>query len=216
MLWCTAFYFFYWEYKELQGYGLRKYMSNAVNAVQIMVFLLIMLVYVPCQLGFIPESVVVREYQLCMSGTICLALWILSLQYLEVHPTAGYLLPMMHGLLLDSVRFSILYGVFQGLHSIFHSYLMSTLVGLTCAYYILLQGSDGYESVLHTFITVYFVLFGQIQTGPIDVRTQYIDMTYEGCRTSRRRRPCSQSSPRVFSCFTWPLRLSFSSTCSLR
>ncbi|KDO16676.1 hypothetical protein SPRG_17824 [Saprolegnia parasitica CBS 223.65] len=129
-------------------------MSNAVNAVQIMVFLLIMLVYVPCQLGFIPESVVVREYQLCMSGTICLALWILSLQYLEVHPTAGYLLPMMRGLLLDSVRFSILYGVFQ--------------VGLTCAYYILLQGSDGYESVLHTFITVYFVLFGQIQTGPID------------------------------------------------
>ncbi|KDO19732.1 hypothetical protein SPRG_15062 [Saprolegnia parasitica CBS 223.65] len=154
VLWGTAFYFFYWEYKELQGYGLRKYMSNAVNAVQILVFLLIMLVYVPCQLGFIPESVVVREYQLCMSGTICLALWILSLQYLEVHPTAGYLLPMMRGLLLDSVRFSILYGVFQ--------------VGLTCAYYILLQGSDGYESVLHTFITVYFVLFGQIQTGPID------------------------------------------------
>ncbi|OQS03771.1 inversin protein alternative isoform, partial [Thraustotheca clavata] len=153
VLWFTAFYFFYWEYKELQGYGIRKYMSSSVNAVQIIIFALILFVYVPCQLDFIPETIVVREYQLCMAGTICLALWILALQYLEVHGTAGYLLPMMHGLLLDTVRFSILYGVFQ--------------VGLTCAYYILLQGSDGYETMLNSFVTVYFVLFGQIQTDPI-------------------------------------------------
>ncbi|OQR91536.1 ankyrin repeat protein [Achlya hypogyna] len=155
VLGATAFYFFYWEYKELQGFGVRRYMSNAVNAVQISTYALIICVYVPCQLNLIPETVIVREYQvLCMSGTICLVLWILALQYLEVLPTAGYLLPMMRGLLLDSIRFSILYGVFQ--------------VGLTCAYYILLQGSDGYGTLLETFITVYFVLFGQIQTGPID------------------------------------------------
>ncbi|KDO17094.1 hypothetical protein SPRG_17493 [Saprolegnia parasitica CBS 223.65] len=152
VLWGIAMYFCYWEYKELLGYGLRKYFS-LVNATQMSVYLLIIFVYVPCQLGLSHASML-REYQLCLVGFLCLALWILFLQQLEVHPTTGYLLPMMRRLLQDSMRFLILYGVFQA--------------GLTCAYYILLQGSEGYESFPATFVTVFFVLFGQIQTGPID------------------------------------------------
>ncbi|OQR80565.1 ATP-binding Cassette (ABC) Superfamily, partial [Thraustotheca clavata] len=153
VLWSIAVYFVRWEVKELMGYGFRKYFTSAVNTIQMTVYLLIVIIYVPMQLG-LSEVNIVREYQLCLIGFICLALWILFLQQLEVHPTTGYLLPMMRRLLQDSLRFSILYGVFQA--------------GLTCAYYILLQGNDGYESFTSTFVTVFFVLFGQIQTDPID------------------------------------------------
>ncbi|KAF0700898.1 Aste57867_8584 [Aphanomyces stellatus] len=150
VLWLVAVYFFRWEVKEMMGYGVQNYISSPTNAMQMLTFCIILFLYVPCQLQLIPETWVPRQAQLVISGTTTLSLWVLFLQFLEIIPSAGYLLPMMKGLMHDLTRFSILYGVFQG--------------GLTCCYYILFQGKDGFDTFLKAFITVFFVLFGQIDS----------------------------------------------------
>ncbi|KAH9123276.1 hypothetical protein AeMF1_005682 [Aphanomyces euteiches] len=148
ILWLVAAYFFRWELKEMMGYGVRNYFTSFINGMQIITFSVILFLYVPCQLQIIPESVVSRPTQLVLAGCTTLSLWVLFLQFLEIIPSAGYLLPMMRGLVNDLARFSILYGVFQG--------------GLTCCYYILFQGQQGHENILKSFITVFLVLFGQL------------------------------------------------------
>ncbi|ETV91346.1 hypothetical protein, variant 4 [Aphanomyces invadans] len=148
ILWLAALYFFRWEVKEMMGYGTRNYFTSIVNTMQMITFCVILFFYVPCQLQIIPETIVARQTQLVCSGLTTLSLWVLFLQFLEIIPSAGYLLPMMKGLMRDLTRFSILYGVFQ--------------CGLTCCYYILFQGKIGHESMLKSFSTVFFVLFGQL------------------------------------------------------
>ncbi|RHY09865.1 hypothetical protein DYB36_008074 [Aphanomyces astaci] len=144
VLWLAAGYFFRWEVKEMMGYGVRNYFTSVVNSMQIITFCVILFFYVPCQLQIIPETVVPRQTQLVCSGFTTLSLWVLFLQFLEIIPSAGYLLPMMKGLMRDLTRFSILYG------------------GLTCCYYILFQSKPGHETLLKSFITVFLVLFGQL------------------------------------------------------
>ncbi|RHY99637.1 hypothetical protein DYB35_012433, partial [Aphanomyces astaci] len=144
VLWLAAGYFFRWEVKEMMGYGVRNYFTSVVNSMQIITFCVILFFYVPCQLQIIPETVVSRQTQLVCSGFTTLSLWVLFLQFLEIIPSAGYLLPMMKGLMRDLTRFSILYG------------------GLTCCYYILFQSKPGHETLLKSFITVFLVLFGQL------------------------------------------------------
>ncbi|RLO03191.1 hypothetical protein DYB28_013454, partial [Aphanomyces astaci] len=144
VLWLAAGYFFRWEVKEMMGYGVRNYFTSVVNSMQIITFCVILFFYVPCQLQIIPETAVPRQTQLVCSGFTTLSLWVLFLQFLEIIPSAGYLLPMMKGLMRDLTRFSILYG------------------GLTCCYYILFQSKPGHETLLKSFITVFLVLFGQL------------------------------------------------------
>ncbi|RHY74893.1 hypothetical protein DYB30_013075 [Aphanomyces astaci] len=144
VLWLAAGDFFRWEVKEMMGYGVRNYFTSVVNSMQIITFCVILFFYVPCQLQIIPETVVSRQTQLVCSGFTTLSLWVLFLQFLEIIPSAGYLLPMMKGLMRDLTRFSILYG------------------GLTCCYYILFQSKPGHETLLKSFITVFLVLFGQL------------------------------------------------------
>ncbi|RHY65155.1 hypothetical protein DYB38_006160, partial [Aphanomyces astaci] len=144
VLWLAAGDFFPGEVKEMMGYGVRNYFTSVVNSMQIITFCVILFFYVPCQLQIIPETVVSRQTQLVCSGFTTLSLWVLFLQFLEIIPSAGYLLPMMKGLMRDLTRFSILYG------------------GLTCCYYILFQSKPGHETLLKSFITVFLVLFGQL------------------------------------------------------
>ncbi|CAK4724979.1 unnamed protein product [Aphanomyces euteiches] len=72
--------------------------------------------------------------------------------FLQVHPSAGYLLPMLSGLLGDVWNFILLYGVLQW--------------GLSCAYMHIIKppenGEAGYETWFRAFTFAYFVLVGEV------------------------------------------------------
>ncbi|OQR88489.1 hypothetical protein THRCLA_22856 [Thraustotheca clavata] len=82
-------------------------------------------------------------------GAFCtISLWMLSLQYLEINKTAGYLLPIVQDVMHDVWDFGIFYGVFQ--------------CGLTCAFYFIFQQHpDGYKTLWASFCSTYFVMFGE-------------------------------------------------------
>ncbi|KAG9404667.1 hypothetical protein AC1031_004872 [Aphanomyces cochlioides] len=155
VLWLTAAYFLMNEIQEARA-GLFKYFKSDVNKAQMAIYLVIFFVFVPLKLnivkfGMLPDSKMAVEIGI---GTfISIMLWVLTVQFLEVVPSASYLLPMMSNLLQDVWNFFIFFGVFQ--------------MGLTITFYQLFKRTDdeSFHTITQSFITTYFVAFGQL---PLD------------------------------------------------
>ncbi|KDO17786.1 hypothetical protein SPRG_16806 [Saprolegnia parasitica CBS 223.65] len=150
ILWCTSLYFVVTELEEMASSGTTVYWSSRVNQAQLLTNLAVLLVFVPMKFGLLPAPWAV---QTGVGGAITIGLWMLSLQFLEVVPAAGYLLPMMSKLLDDVRNFFIFFGVVQ--------------MGLTITFYQLFrdQDVDAFNTLGSSFVTTYFVAFGQL---PLD------------------------------------------------
>ncbi|KAF0713230.1 Aste57867_4446 [Aphanomyces stellatus] len=161
VLWVTVAYFLSTELNEARA-GILKYFESNINKAQMTVFLIIFCVFVPMKLGIFSVS---ESVQTGLGGFITIVLWVLTVQYLEVIPSASYLLPMMSNLLQDVWNFFILFGVFQ--------------LGLTITFYQLFrhQDDDAFKSLGQSFITTYFVAFGQL---PLDSLKSFEAGTVDG------------------------------------
>ncbi|OQR85690.1 hypothetical protein ACHHYP_11541 [Achlya hypogyna] len=127
----------------------KKYFSSWFNILQLITYICILPFAVLSLACLLPEyQGRIKDVYLCLGAFITLSLWMLSLQYLEVNKTAGYLLPMLMDALGDVWDFLVFYGVFQ--------------CGLTCAFYFIFQQkSDAYRTLWASFRTTYFVLYGE-------------------------------------------------------
>ncbi|OQR82509.1 hypothetical protein ACHHYP_15914 [Achlya hypogyna] len=144
----------------LVGRNQAKYFESHFNKVQLPTFALLV-VYVLHEF-FAPGS---YHFRLVVGTILTLLLWVLGLQYLEVHRTAGYLIPMMRNMLGDVLNFLALYLPFQFAYA--------------CAYYALFQQevAPTYNTIEHAFVTTFLVMFGQIDLDPfeqLDDSTQYV------------------------------------------
>ncbi|OQR96891.1 hypothetical protein THRCLA_21976, partial [Thraustotheca clavata] len=126
-----------------------KYFESFVNLWQLGTYLVILCLYIPSRYNIIPLSLFSSDGELALGASLTLSLWILSLQYFAVFQTAGYLLPMMSGLLVDVANFFSFYSVFQ--------------IGLTCVFYQILHDKVGfgYDTMWMSFTKTYFVMLGQ-------------------------------------------------------
>ncbi|EQC25166.1 hypothetical protein SDRG_16957 [Saprolegnia diclina VS20] len=126
----------------------KKYFGSWFNILQLLTYMCIVPFALLSILCLVPEfQGLIKDVYLCLGAFITLSLWMLSLQYLEVNKTAGYLLPMLMDALGDVWDFVVFYGVFQ--------------CGLTCAFYFIFQQkSDNYKTLWASFRTTYFVLYG--------------------------------------------------------
>ncbi|OQS04397.1 hypothetical protein THRCLA_03362 [Thraustotheca clavata] len=128
-----------------------KYFDSYFNRIQLPTFAALMIFVVR-------EFVSPYDHSIRLYYTIALTtlLYILGLQYLEVHGTAGYLIPMMRRLLHDLYRFLAFYWPFQCAYA--------------CAYFLLFQESDeaSYNTLWHSFVTTFLVMLGQIDLDPFE------------------------------------------------
>ncbi|OQR90590.1 hypothetical protein ACHHYP_05390, partial [Achlya hypogyna] len=155
----TAVFFLHNELQEAK-IGLRQYLASTMNVAQLLIYTVVLLVFVPVNLDVIDVS---TEFQVGLGGFLTLALWVLSLQFLEVVPSASFVLPMMADLFGDISNFFILFGVFQ--------------VGMTITFYQLFRvkpaddSHDAFDGIGQSFMTTYFVAFGQLATDALGVFT---------------------------------------------
>ncbi|EQC33891.1 hypothetical protein SDRG_08572 [Saprolegnia diclina VS20] len=154
VLWLTALYFVVTERGEMRD-DFRAYFASHTNKAQLLVYVVILFLFVPIKLGWISA---VDEVEFGLSGFLTLALWVLSLQFLEVVPSASFLMPMMSDLFGDIWNFFILFGVFQ--------------VGFTLTFYQLFRGMDDslhkFGSLGQAFMTTYYVSFGELALDSLD------------------------------------------------
>ncbi|OQR87561.1 hypothetical protein ACHHYP_08512 [Achlya hypogyna] len=113
------------------------------------------LVYVVAQL----TNVFSDTLNLYVSVLLTLILWVLGLQLLEVHPTVGYVVPMMRDVVMDVLRF--------------FAFVAPFLCAYTFAYYILFQSvgakvPPGYTSIPRSFRTTYLNMLGQVDLTPFN------------------------------------------------
>ncbi|OQS04011.1 hypothetical protein THRCLA_21003 [Thraustotheca clavata] len=125
------------------------YYSSAFNLIQIPTYFSVIL-YVISEFTTIFKG----DAQIYFGILLSFILWVLSLEYVEAHPTAGYLLPMMRAMAGDMMRFMIFYAPFQ--------------CAYTCAYYLLFHesGEPTYNNIGEAFITTFLVVLGQIDLEP--------------------------------------------------
>ncbi|KDO31141.1 hypothetical protein SPRG_04279 [Saprolegnia parasitica CBS 223.65] len=154
VLWLTALYFVVTERDEMR-HDFRAYISSHTNKAQLLVYVIILFLFVPIKLNWINAA---DEIEFGLSGFLTLALWVLSLQFLEVVPSASFLMPMMADLFGDIWNFFILFSVFQ--------------VGFTLTFYQLFRGMDDslhkFGSLGQSFMTTYYVSFGQLAIDSLD------------------------------------------------
>ncbi|OQS00542.1 hypothetical protein ACHHYP_03412 [Achlya hypogyna] len=129
-----------------------EYYQSEFNTFQVPTYLAV-LVYVVAQL----TDAFSDSMNLFMSVTLTFMLWVLGLQLLEVHPTVGYVIPMMRDVVKDVLRFFAFVGPF--------------LCAYTFAYYILFQSlgdkvPPAYSSIPRTFTTTYLVVLGEMDLDP--------------------------------------------------
>ncbi|CAK4953561.1 unnamed protein product [Aphanomyces euteiches] len=125
--------------------GFKNYFGSIVNIWQLSVYLVILVVYTPCCILYMRNHMHDVYMAVLLVGTlITLSLWLLLVQFLEIHPTAGFLLPMLPSLLTDVSNFALLYAAVQW--------------GFSVAFYVL-QSSDN-KTFWTIFTEVYFVMFG--------------------------------------------------------
>ncbi|KAH9110624.1 hypothetical protein LEN26_013687 [Aphanomyces euteiches] len=127
------------------------------------IYLVIFFVFVPLKLNLVTlgqSHDTLLAIEIGIGSFISIMLWVLTFQFLEVVPSASYLLPMMSNLLNDVWNFFILFGVFQ--------------MGLTITFYQLFRktGDDSFGTITQSFITTYFVAFGEL---PLDSLNSYKD-----------------------------------------
>ncbi|KDO34335.1 hypothetical protein SPRG_22084 [Saprolegnia parasitica CBS 223.65] len=149
----STLYFIHIELQEMRV-NMSDYLASTMNRVQLINYAVILCLFVPIQVGWIRVS---DDIQVGLGATLTLGLWVLSLQFLEVVSSASYLLPMMSDLLSDIWNFFILFGVFQ--------------LGLTLTFYQLFRGhgDDAFGSLGQSFMTTYFVAFGQVPLDSLSV-----------------------------------------------
>ncbi|ETW04194.1 hypothetical protein H310_04539 [Aphanomyces invadans] len=149
VLWLTVSFFLITELQELRA-GVLKYFESNINKAQMTIYIVIFFVFVPMKLEFFYVD---KTVQIGIGSFITIMLWVLTVQFLEVVPSASYLLPMMSRLLTDVWNFFILFGVFQ--------------MGLTITFYQLFkhQNDEAFGTITQSFITTYFVTFGEL---PLD------------------------------------------------
>ncbi|OQR95469.1 hypothetical protein THRCLA_07842 [Thraustotheca clavata] len=124
----------------------RKYYASFTNKLQLVTFLLILGPYTIANWPQYFENAISTEY---IAPFVTISLWMLSLQYLEVNKTAGYLLPVLSDVAGDAWDFLIIYGVFQ--------------IGITCAFYFIFRDvSEAYSTFWASFTSTYFVMYGAI------------------------------------------------------
>ncbi|OQS07829.1 hypothetical protein THRCLA_20052 [Thraustotheca clavata] len=131
--------------------GKADYYSSAFNHIQIPTYVGV-LFYVVNEF----TAITTGDAQIYLGIVLSFILWFLSLEYLEVHPTIGYLLPMMRAMAVDMKRFLIFYAPFQ--------------CAYTSAYYFLFQGRNEptYNTIGEAFITTFLVVLGQIDLDPFN------------------------------------------------
>ncbi|CAK4687955.1 hypothetical protein LEN26_007441 [Aphanomyces euteiches] len=127
------------------------------------IYLVIFFVFVPLKLNLVTlgqSHDTLLAIEIGIGSFISIMLWVLTFQFLEVVPSASYLLPMMSNLLNDVWNFFILFGVFQ--------------MGLTITFYQLFRktGDDSFGTITQSFITTYFVAFGEL---PLDSLNSFKD-----------------------------------------
>ncbi|EQC26269.1 hypothetical protein SDRG_15856 [Saprolegnia diclina VS20] len=151
----AAIYFVLNEYHEAHG-DLHTYLASTINVIQVSMYMLILVVFLPMQLNWFDTP---DQIEIAVGSGITLTLWILSLQFLEVEASASYLLPMLSGLLKDLWNFFLFFGVFQ--------------IGITVTFFQLYKAtdSDDFNSLSGSFLTSYFVAFGQVPTGAMGAFT---------------------------------------------
>ncbi|OQR88753.1 hypothetical protein THRCLA_10122 [Thraustotheca clavata] len=135
----------------LVPHGDDSYFGSAFNIIQIPTYLAV-LFYVLNEF----LNIFTGDAQIYFGIVLSFILWVLTLEYLEVHTTAGYLLPMMRAMTGDMMRFMTFYAPFQ--------------CAYTCAYYLLFQGRNEatYETIGEAFITTFLVVIGQINLDPFN------------------------------------------------
>ncbi|OQS03987.1 hypothetical protein THRCLA_03735 [Thraustotheca clavata] len=132
----------------------KDYHSSAFNVFQIPTYVAVIL-YVISEF----VTIFAGDTQIYIGIVLSFILWVLTLEYLEVHPTAGFLLPMMRAMAGDMLRFLTFYAPFQGAY--------------TCAYYLFFQqsGEPTYDTIGNAFITTSLVVVGQINLDPFNKLT---------------------------------------------
>ncbi|KDO22391.1 hypothetical protein SPRG_11343 [Saprolegnia parasitica CBS 223.65] len=135
----------------LVGGDTAKYFDSFFNCVQLPTFSSVLVFAVYELVGDIDPTL-----RLYGGMVLNMLLWILGLQYLEVHGTAGYLIPMMRGLLRDVFRFLAFYWPFQCAYA--------------CGYFLLFQDTDEetYNTLWRAFVTTFLVMLGQIELDPFE------------------------------------------------
>ncbi|KAG9414537.1 hypothetical protein AC1031_007944 [Aphanomyces cochlioides] len=145
----TALYFLWQEMKEMTD---EDYFNSIFNIGQLFIYLTIFFVVVPINLGIYSAP---EEIRSGIGAFVTITLWILSVQYLEVLPSVSFMLPMMANMMNDVKNFFIFFGIFQ--------------IGLTVSFYQLFRksGDGSFISLPQSFITTYFVAFGNLPTDSL-------------------------------------------------
>ncbi|EQC27162.1 hypothetical protein SDRG_15064 [Saprolegnia diclina VS20] len=158
----TTVYFIVNEVYEIKAVGRIKYISSSMNVVQLVAYGLILGVFVAMKLGWLPAS---TQVQVGFGALLALVLWVFSLQFLEVVSSASYLLPMMAHLFGDIWNFFLIFGIFQ--------------IGLTLIFYQLfvLKPDAAFSSLGQSFMSTYFVTFGQVPLSSLDTFTNTADVS---------------------------------------
>ncbi|OQR87593.1 hypothetical protein ACHHYP_08509 [Achlya hypogyna] len=130
------------------------YYQSEFNTFQAPTYITV-LVYVVAQLTDAFSDTV----HLYLSVLLTFMLWVLGLQLLEVHPTVGYVVPMMRSVASDVLRF--------------FAFAAPFLFAYTFAYFVLFQtledkDNKGYSSIARAFKTTYLVMLGQFDLDPFD------------------------------------------------
>uniref|UniRef100_K3X139 Ion transport domain-containing protein n=1 Tax=Globisporangium ultimum (strain ATCC 200006 / CBS 805.95 / DAOM BR144) TaxID=431595 RepID=K3X139_GLOUD len=139
---CSLYLLMRVEYYEYMGGGASAYFRSFWNWLNVTSYVAT-LVTIPFE--FITSLTAVRN---CLLALITVMMWVNMLQFLQVSTQSGLLLAMMSRMRKDVYRFFILYSVF--------------LLGFSGAFYLLLRGLTGFESYGNAFLTVFLMLFGQL------------------------------------------------------
>ncbi|KAF0696248.1 Aste57867_12946 [Aphanomyces stellatus] len=118
---------------------------------EILAYSLVVGVTWPLDMGWIPSSS--SDASAYVSSVVVLLLWVISLQYFKMHRVISPMVTMIDIMLHDVGRFFAIYGLFH--------------MGLTCAYYSLFRGHDGFETFWQSFLSVYIIMFGQLNTETV-------------------------------------------------
>ncbi|KAF0683444.1 Aste57867_24478 [Aphanomyces stellatus] len=132
----------------------RRYLRSPWKLLKVAVFLVIILVETPLDLGWVQlHNIQDADAQAILYAITSLALWVNFLQVLRVNESTGPMITMVINMVPDVINFLMMYMVFQ--------------MGLTCAYFALLKGQKGFETFGTSFVTTYIILFGQLNVDVV-------------------------------------------------
>jgi hypothetical protein len=144
------------ERSECRGEGVRRYLASFWNWVAVATYAAIMC---SIPLEFVAFSEMTQQARNSVLALIIVCLWVNLLQFLQMSRGSGLIIAMMAHMVKDIYRFFLLYSVF--------------LLGFSGAFYLLLRGTNGYETFTTSFITVYLMLYGQLTYDNFKQATGY-------------------------------------------